>query len=620
MPHAVIVDTTNSPHALLRPVPISAVELNDHFWQPRRQINRMQTIPSQYDHCEATGRIDNFRRASGKRPDLPFQGIFFNDSDVYKWLEAACWTLASDDDAQIRRLVDLVVMEIADAQQKNGYLNSYFMFENATERFTNFDKHELYCAGHLFQAAIAHHRVTGETTLLNVATRFADYLDRTFGPAAKGKREYADGHEEIEMALVELARTTGNQRYQKLAQFFIDIRGYQRLNHPTAHFAAAYYQDHQPYREMAEIVGHAVRAIYHTAGATDLLLEADDEQMLAATKRLWENMIERKMYVSGGIGSRYEGEAFGEDYELPNSRAYTETCAAIGSVMWNYRLLLLEGAAHYADLLEWTLYNAVMPGIALDGQSYFYQNPLADSGNHRRQPWFGCACCPPNVARLLAQLPGYFYSSAADRIFVHLYAQNNAHLLLKDGRSIELSVTTEYPWDGLVTITTASAGEYELNLRVPAWAAGATFAINGQAAQAAQPGQYLAIRRIWISGDTVELRLPMPVRQLTSHPFVSENIGQVALARGPLLYCFEAIDHPATDLRAVLVPIDQPFSAARKRELLGGVVTLTAEGPLLDHSAESVAIQAIPYYAWANRAAGQMRVWLRSTSSNSQNG
>ena len=410
-------------------------------------MNRDETLPSQYRHLEETGRLDNFRKASGKMEGR-FEGIYFNDSDVYKWLEAAAWSLATDPDEELARMADAAITEIEDAQEPDGYLNTYFTFERAGERWTNFDLHEMYCAGHLFQAAVAHFHATGSERLLDVAVRFADHICDTFGPESEGKREAVCGHEEIEMALVELSRVTGNRRYLRQARFFVDARGHGLLGRPYGEHDPSYSQDHRPLREQDEVVGHAVRALYLYSGATDVYAETGEKALLDALGRLWTNMTTRRMYVSGGLGSRYEGEAFGEDFELPNSRAYTETCAAIGSVMWNWRMLMLEGEARYADLIETTLYNAVLPGISRDGQSYFYQNPLADDGQHRRQPWFGCACCPPNVARLLASLPGYLYGISDGRIWVHLYAEGEADIGLGETGVVRVEQRTRYPWDG----------------------------------------------------------------------------------------------------------------------------------------------------------------------------
>ncbi len=429
------------------------------------------------------------------------------------------------------------------------------------------------------------------------------------------------------MALVELARDTGDERYVQQALYFIDARGHGLIG------GSPYHQDHQPFRELDRITGHAVRAVYMTAGATDLLLETGDASLRGALDRLWTNMTTRQLYVSGGIGSRYEGEAFGNDFELPNERAYTETCAAIGSVMWNWRLLALAGDARYADLLETTLYNAVLPGLSLDGQTYFYQNPLADDGTHRRQPWFGCACCPPNVARMLASLPGYFYSVSDDTIWVHLFAEGSATIALEDGRTIKLAQHTRYPWDGDIAIKLETAGKFALRLRVPGWCTdGASATINGeQSSVAPTPGEYLELRRDWQAGDTIRLSLPMPVQHVECHPAVAENRGHVALMRGPLLYCVEQADNPEIDPSDLVLPLTSAIDSTYAPELLGGVVTLSFDalpadpgsawdgqlyciaGSSAPHAGKKTAsIRAIPYYAWANREAGPMRVWLRS--------
>ncbi|HSH78989.1 MAG TPA: beta-L-arabinofuranosidase domain-containing protein, partial [Herpetosiphonaceae bacterium] len=583
---------------------------------------------SQYRHCEETGRIDNFRRAAGKK-DIPFQGIYFNDSDVYKWLEAAAWTLATDHDPALARMVDAVIAEIADAQQPDGYLNTYFMFDKASERWSNLrDMHELYCAGHLIQAAIAHHRATGSDRLLAVACRLADHICDTFGPEEEGKQPGTDGHEEIEMALVELARETREARYRHQAQYFLDVRGRGLVG------GKPYHQDHRPFRELDRMTGHAVRAVYLNAGATDIYAETGEPALRLALDRLWNNMTTRQMYVSGGIGSRYDGEAFGKDHELPNERAYTETCAAIGSVMWNWRMLALNGDARYADILETTLYNAVLCGLSHDGQSYFYQNPLADDGTHRRQAWFGCACCPPNVARLLASLPGYFYSlSEDDNIWVHLYAQGSARIELVDGRIVALRQQTRYPWNGEVTVEVQSEGTFGLLLRLPGWCeAGLELEINGRPfAGDLTAGTYAEIRRTWRTGDTVRLKLPMPVRRIECHPYAIENVDRAALMRGPLLYCMEQADNDGCDLRDLVLPAGAELSSVFQPDLLDGVVVLRGRAEVeapdegwrdrlyrtvpverASPSRQQATVTAIPYYAWANREPGAMQVWLRT--------
>jgi uncharacterized protein len=635
----VVVDTSKSRYSRLRPLPLSDVRLLDDLLEPRRRVNHETTLPSQYDLLEQTGRLDNFRRAAGKI-DVPFSGVYFNDSDVYKWLEAAAWTLASDRDPELERMVNVAIGEIEDAQQPDGYLNTYFALERESERWTDIThKHELYCAGHLIQAAVAHHRATGSERLLSVARRFADHICNTFGPEEEGKRLGTDGHEEIEMALVELYRDTGDRTYLDQARFFLDVRGHGLLGGRTYHGTHGlpggreYYQDHEPLRDMHEMVGHAVRAVYLNSGAADLYAEMGDPTLFEALERLWHNMTTRRMYVSGGIGSRYEDEAFGEDYELPNARAYAETCAAIGSVMWNWRMLAIDGDARYADLLEHTLYNAALPGLSLDGQSYFYQNPLSDSGAHRRSSWFGVACCPPNAARLLASLPGYFYGVSDDGVWVHLYAEGRAEVRLSDDRTVSLRQRTHYPWDGNVTIEVDDESDFGLMLRIPAWCEeGAEIDINGHPFDGSVlPSSYAEIRRTWRPGDRVRLALPMPVRYEESHPYVAENAGRVAIMRGPLLYCVEQVDNPGLDLRDIVLPDDASFSVQSRPDLLGGVAVLETLAeivlpdeewrkrlycrvrPRADEPQDTTAkVTAIPYYAWANRDPGPMRVWLRS--------
>jgi uncharacterized protein len=627
---AQVVDTSGSRHARLRSLPLEAVSLADGFWEPRRRINKEVTLPSQYRHLEDTGRLDNFRRASGKIGG-EYQGIYFNDSDVYKWLEAAAWTLAEGSEPELERMVDVAITEIEDAQRPDGYLNTYFTFERAAERWTNFDLHEMYCAGHLVQAAVAHFRATGSERLLDVATRFADHICDTFGPE-EGKRQAVDGHEEVEMALVELFRVTGERRYLKGARYFVDARGHGLLGRPYGQHDPSYSQDHKPLRDQSEVVGHAVRALYLYSGAADVCAEAGEPALIETLERLWKNMTMRRMYVSGGLGSRYEGEAFGRDFELPNERAYTETCAAIASVMWNWRMLAFGGEARYADLIEHTLYNAVLPGLSLDGQHYFYQNPLADDGSHRRQPWFGCACCPSNVARLLASLPGYVYSASENAVWMHLYAEGAASVELDKGRIVRLRQRTRYPWDGRVEINVEAEGEFALMLRVPAWCEeGMTVEVAGEPVDLEiSPGSYMQIRRAWRPGDTVSLGLPMPVRRVECHPYVTENTGRVALMRGPLLYCAEQADNPGVDLRDLLLESKEP-AVRFEPDLLGGVAVVQGEARSAapgegwedrlyrtvrpregDKRTVATRVTAVPYYAWANRDPGAMSVWLRN--------
>jgi uncharacterized protein len=655
---APVVDTSASPRARLHPLPLDAFTLDEGFWAPRLRLLRDVTLRQQYEQCERTGRIDHFRRASGRKAIPEFVGKYYDDSDVYKWLEAASYSLGTEPDSELERLVDAVVDEIAAAQEPDGYLNTYFTFERAPERWSDLARmHQLYCAGHLIQAAVAHHRATGSRALLDVATRFADLICDTFTPANPG----TDGHEEIELALVELYRATGNRRYLEQAAFFLDQRGQQ----PPVLDGSIYLQDHLPVRRQHDIVGHAVRATYLAIAMADVYAETNtgtegDETLWTAVQALWRSAFERKAYVIGGLGAHWQGEAFGADYELPNERAYAETCAAIGGFYWNWRMLLLTGEARYADWMETALHNGILSGISLDGTAYFYQNPLADGGAHRRQPWFGTACCPPNIARLLLSLPGFIASTSHDgratpgpagpagpdgattrpglfsgtggSLWLHHYVPGDLRIRGPRGGGA-LRVDTAYPWDGHVrlTVTEHDAGPMEatLRLRIPHWCAAPALRVNGHLHEGhLESGSYAAVRRTWRVGDVVELDLPMAVRRLRSHPRVLSNLGRVALARGPLVYCLEAIDHPGADLRDLSLAPDAPLTAEHRPDLLGGVTVLrgtaamatpAGHAPLYSESPAPTAepytlpLTAVPYHAWANREPGQMAVWLRQT-------
>ncbi len=622
---AVIVDTSQSPHARLRPVAVSDIRLSDPIWEPRRRMTTEKTIPEMHALLESSERLDNFRRGAGKL-EGSFYGLYFNDTDVYKWLEAASWALAMEDDPELDRLVDQVIEIVGEAQQPDGYLDNFYTIDNLDKRWTELTRtHELYCAGHLFQAGVAHVRATGKTSLLDICCKFADLICDTFGPESEGKAPGTDGHEEVELALVELGRATGNRRYIEQALYFLDARGYGLVG------GDEYHQDHVPFRDASEVVGHAVRQVYLTAGAADIYTEVGDETIRAALDRLWDNMTQRRIYVSGGIGSRWDGEAFGRDLELGNERAYTESCAAIGSVMWNWRMLMVTGDAKYADLIETTLLNAMLPGISLSGDRYFYQNPLADDGNHRRDPWFDCACCPPNIARTLAQLSGYLATTSPEGIWLHLYARSDLDLTLDDGRSVKIAQRTDYPWDGAIALTVEGSGEFSLFLRIPAWATDASVTVGGEPVAGVTPGQYLEIRRNWTPGDTIALDVPMPVRTLVSHPNLFENRGRIAVTRGPLLYCLEQAGNDGIDPRDARLAASSEFTVEHKDDLLGGVTvlrtTVAVEEPAADWehvlylqaseapdrvSAGTRTIELIPYFAWANREAGPMQVWLRT--------
>lgn len=629
-------DTSRAAHAC---VPVANVRLRSGHLADRMATNRRVSIPSQYQQLVESGSIANFAIVAG-REEGEHKGFVFVDSDVYKWMEAASWSLATAADAGLESDLDELIALVAAAQMDDGYVNTWYQSHD-TERFSNLrDDHELYCAGHLIQAAVAHARCTGKTSLLDIAVKFADLLVDSFGP---GKIEQVDGHAEIEMALIELGRETGDRKYVELARYFIDLRGNGSIG------GSDYFQDATPLRAQNEMVGHAVRAVYLNTGGTDLVHEQIDAEMRRAQFTMLANMLERKSYVTGGIGSRYEGESFGLDYELPNNRAYAESCAGIGAIMWLWRILMLEAKddSSLADSIERILYNAVLPGVSLGGDEYFYQNPLRDEdGTHRRKPWFNCACCPPNIARLIAQLPGYMASvtsrrfgesdSRHDQIWIHQYADADLTIPTLGGGEVQASLTTRYPWDGQIALKITgldNAGDFTLQMRVPDWAFNATATLNGETLPAAEaaPGQYLTIRRNWQVGDVVTLSIPMPVRRIVAHPRVANNAGKVALMRGPLVYCIEETDNYLGDVRDVVLNDDVLVTAANRPELLGGVVTLSShasqESPApawnralyrnLDLSggdapgSSEVQIHAVPYMAWANRGAGPMTVWVR---------
>ncbi|RLF02736.1 MAG: glycoside hydrolase family 127 protein, partial [Thermoprotei archaeon] len=587
---------------------------------PRLEVLRRTTLRSQYELMEETGRIDNFRRASGKIKG-PFRGFYFNDSDVNKWVEAASLTLAYEHDADVKRLVEIVVEEIIAAQDEDGYLNTYFVFERRGERWSNLrDMHELYCAGHLFQAAIAHYRATGRRELLDSALRLADHITGIFGP---GRRRGVPGHPEVEMALVELYRVTGKRSYLDLARFFIDERGRGLIG------GSPYHIDHKPFRELDELVGHAVRALYLCCGATDVYMETGDRSLYEALGRLWLDLTQRKMYITGGAGSRYEGEAFGNAYELPNERAYAETCAAVANVMWNWRMLLATGNARYADIMELALYNGALAGISLEGKHYFYVNPLADRGKHRRKPWFDCACCPPNIARLIASVPGMIYSVSPQGIWTHLYAAGRASLAFKN-LGVEVIQRTDYPWSGVaeIEVRPSRTSLFSLFLRIPGWCRKARVEVNGTEFSGKPiPSSYLEVRREWDWGDVVKLSLDMPVTLIQSHPHVTYNTCRVAIKRGPIVYCLEQVDNPDCDVWDVVLPVEAKLTPKFRRDLLGGVVVIEGRALALDSSTwkgklyaplsevevrvKAVELKAVPYYAWANREPGPMTVWVR---------
>jgi DUF1680 family protein len=608
----------------LRPVPFTDVQIHDSFWSPRQEVNRTASIPLNFEMLEKSGNLRNLELAA-ERAKSGFTGPVFMDSDVYKAIEAASYSLASHPDAALERRIDEIIAKLAAAQLDDGYLNSYYTVKEPGRRWTNLrDNHELYCAGHLIEAAVAHHRATGKSNFLGIATRLADHIDSVFGP---GKRMGYPGHPELELALVKLWRDTGERRYFELARFFIENRGikfFATEHHtPLDHYDGTYWQDDVPICDHRNIKGHAVRAAYLLSGATDVASETGNPALLKMIDRVWRNTSYKNMYITGGIGPSASNEGFTRDYDLPNLTAYQETCASVALAQWNHRLAMLHGDARYADVFERSLYNGVLAGVSLDGRRFFYVNPLESQGHHHRSPWFGCACCPPNAARTLASLGGYAYAASDDALWVNLYIQGSVTATLKD-RKVSLEVTTDYPWDGKVVIKPRieQPSSFELRLRLPGWCEHPVVSVNGD--RISSPGTdrgYAVLGREWKDGDVVELDLPMPVRQMAANPNVEADQGRLALQRGPLVYCLEACDQ-SQPLESLYLPRDAELKAERASDMLGGVVvvkgiarssteqdwTNTLYQPIAP--AHEVPITAIPYYAWDNRKPGPMKVWL----------
>ena len=605
------------------PIPFTEVQIDDSFWNERLRINREVSLPYQYRHCQETGRIDAFKLQwnpeSGPAPHV------FWDSDVAKWVEAASYSLSTHPDPELAAQLEEVVDLIASAQQPDGYLNTYFTQTDKENRWGNLqDNHELYCAGHLFEAAVAHFQSTGKRNFLDVACRYADYIFTVFG-REEGKIHGYCGHEEIELALVKLYRATREKRYLELSRYFVEERG--RSPHifkdcGEGRDRLSYYQAHVPVREQKEAVGHAVRAVYLYSAIADLAGESNDPSLLAASETLWDSVTKRKMYLTGGIGSSRGGEAFTCDYDLPNETAYCETCAAVGMVMWSHRLVHLDCDRRYADVMERALYNGVLSGVSRDGTRFFYENPLASRGAHHRKPWFNCACCPSNLSRLLASLGNYVFSRTDDGLAVHLYVQSEVARQSVAGASVQLKLETRYPWEGLIrlTVETDRPAAFALRLRIPEWCRSYEVRIGGKPVEAPEEKGYAVLHRTWSSGDAVELVLDMPVEKIASHPGVLMNQGRLALQRGPLVYCVEDANHK-TDVFNLVLPGDAKMSPRWEQNLLGGITVVEGKGLVRtpsdnlysragDAAFAEADLLAVPYYAWDNQAPGAMTVWL----------
>jgi DUF1680 family protein len=612
------VAPTASARVRLRPLDARGVVIRDGLLADRQRVNREVTIPLGAEELERAGTLDNLRIAAG-RTSGERRGMVFSDSDVYKWLEAVAWELGREPSAELERLGRETAELVAAAQEPDGYLNSWGQLDPSW-RWTDMEQgHELYCAGHLFQAGVAAARTTGDTTLLAVSRRFADLIDQVF---RTGTDTRTDGHPEVEVALVELYRETGESRYLTLADTLMSRRGFRMFE--GGRFDLDYYQDAEPVREARSIVGHAVRALYLDAGVTDIYAETGEQALLASMLRQWDDLTATKTYLTGGVGSRHYDEAIGDPYELPPDRAYCETCASIASIQWNWRMLLVTGESRFADLLERTLYNGFLSGFSLDGESFFYSNPLHSRAGERRHRWNPVACCPPNIMRLLASLHHYLATTGVNGIQLHQYATSTVRATVPGAGPVEVAVDTSYPWSGTVTVEVVECGdtEWTLSLRVPAWARGA--AVDGQPVG---PG-YAEVTRHWRPGDRVVLELDVSPRLTAANPRIDAVRGCVALERGPVVFCLEAFDLPAgielsdVALDLAVDPVDSgPVSQ------LAGVPGVALKGVVRDvdgwrqteyrdlrelptGSTSPTSLLAVPYFAWANRGPGGMRVWI----------
>lgn len=632
----------------VKPVPFMQVKLDDVFWALRLEVNRTISIPYAFRMNEETGRVDNLRKAA-RLLSGPHQGKRYNDSDVFKTMEAASYTLMLIADPALEKKLDELIDLIRKAQEPDGYLYTARTIDPAhpapgagLERWSNLRvSHELYNVGHMYEAAVAHFLATGKKDFLNVALKNADLLLRTFGP---GRKRGWPGHQEIEIGLAKLYRVTGKKEYLDLAKFFLDERGhyFQGQRYPendpfSVYNSDEYLQNHKPVLEQTEAVGHAVRAMYMYSGMADVAALGGNQEYTGAIDRLWENVVAKKLYLTGGVGARHTAEAFGGDYELPNVSAYAETCAAIGNAFWNHRLFLLHGQAYYIDVFERILFNGLLSGVSLSGDRFFYQNPLESHGKDERSPWFEVACCPPNLTRFLPSLPGYVYATKAETIYVNLFVAGEALIDLK-GRRVILRQITRYPWGGRVRIEIEPERDedFTIAIRIPGWAQGVAvplglyrfleakeerpiIQLNGVETPLDLKDGYVFLTKRWKRGDAIDLELPMPIRRVIAHEKVEANRNRVALQRGPIVYCAEGIDHGGHVLNLVL-PDEAELRDEFRPDFLKGVVVLRGKVLAVRRDSEGRVemkprpFTAIPYYAWGNRGQTEMAVWLARTT------
>jgi DUF1680 family protein len=644
--------TRNKSNGKITSVPFTNVTLNDNFWKTRIEVNQKVTIPHSFKMCENTGRIKNFEVAAGFI-EGEFQGIYpFNDSDVYKIIEGTAYTFQTNPNEKLEAYVDSLIDIIAAAQENDGYLMTWrtinpnkapTRWSGAAERWSDISQgHELYCAGHLYEAATAYYQATGKRKLLDVALKNADLISQEFGP---GKIEEPPGHQEIELGLVKLYRVTGNRKYLDLADFFLEQRGRQEYdqNSPDMWKSGKYWQDHIPVTQQDEAVGHAVRATYMYSAMADIAVLKQNDSYRNSLERLWDNVVEKKLYITGGVGAIPHGEAFGPNYELPNLSAYNETCASVGNVFWNHRMFLLYGDSKYIDVMERTMYNGLISGISLDGKLFFYPNVLESKGYDQRSSWFPCACCPGNITRFMASLPDYIYATEPGAVYINLFIENKAEILIND-TPVQISQKTNYPWEGEIVIALhpERPQTFNIKIRIPGWARHIpvpgdlykfvknsqdkhVITINGQEVSYNLIDGYASIYREWKKYDIIKLNLPMPVKRIITNEKLESNFNKVAVQRGPIIYCAEAADNNGGKISNLVLPDEAKLTSLYHPELLNGISVISGNAIALSYNQSrhqimeaAQQINLIPYYAWAHRGKGAMAVWLAREKSVSE--
>ncbi len=621
----------------INPVSFTSVKLNGGFWGQRLKASRDVTIPLAFQKCEESGRYENFVRAANPSDDYKVGGNPFDDTDVYKTIEGAGYLLQTYPDARLEAYIDSVLEIVAKAQEPDGYLYTSRTMNpkhphhwSGSKRWeqVEVDSHEFYNLGHMIEGAIAYYQATGKRKFLDIAIKYADCVCREIGDG-DNQVSRVPGHQIAEMALAKLYLVTGDKKYLDQAKYFLDKRGYTTRKD-------AYSQAHQPVREQSEAVGHAVRATYMYAGMADIAALTNDKSYVDAIDRIWENIVSKKLYITGGVGARYQRESFGDDYELPNMKSYCETCAAIGNVYVNHRLFLLHGDSKYYDVLERTLYNGLISGVSLDGGSFFYPNPLESAGQFRRSPWFGCACCPSNICRFIPSFPGYIYATKEKDLYINLFTPNNSEVSLNGGK-VGLSQETNYPWDGDVSITVTKnrAKVWTMKVRVPGWVRNQvvpsdlykyadgktpqyTFMLNGEQVNGELQNGYFCITRNWKRGDVVRVHFDMQPRIVRANDKIENNQGRFSVERGPIVYCAEWCDNDF-DINSVVLGNNPVFEVIEKNDLLCGVTQLTSDVQSIGCDSDgrvavkNVELKLIPYYAWCHRGSGAMTVWFPQT-------